>query len=207
MIILIAIFAIDLVITRYRPGYRHGILLAVLLAIIGLLPNSGLISFDYQLISTVADRYVYVAMLGPALLIALGIAWLSTRPRPIRLAGTVVVLSLLAALTAITEKQIQTWTDGTTLFQHAIAINQNSWMSYENLAYIESESDPQRAMDECRRSIAIHPDNPIAWNTLGSLLMERGERADAIDAFDRAHTLSPQTPLFSVNAANARKGK
>src|SRR5205823_5816266 len=38
----------------------------------GLLPVLGLVPFDFQVYSTVADHYAYLAMLGPAL----AVAWL-----------------------------------------------------------------------------------------------------------------------------------
>ncbi len=38
----------------------------------GLLPVLGLVPFAFQAYSTVADRYVYIAMLGPALALAWG---------------------------------------------------------------------------------------------------------------------------------------
>ena len=44
----------------------------------GLLPVLGLIPFDFQHYSTVADRYAYLAMLGPAI----ALAWGLTRPMP-----------------------------------------------------------------------------------------------------------------------------
>jgi hypothetical protein len=204
-ILFIFVIAIDRITSRARPGHQHLLILAVLLAIVGLLPNSGLVSFDFQQFSTVADRYVYLAMLGPSLIVAMTLAWLAQRARTTRLTASAGCLLLLFALAALTEKQIQTWTDGTTLFHHAVAVNPNSWMSYANLAYIEADSNPEQAMADCRRSISIKDDNAIAWNTLGMLLMARGERAAAIDAFDFAHHLQPDAALFSHNAATARR--
>ncbi|MGO8672101.1 MAG: tetratricopeptide repeat protein [Capsulimonadaceae bacterium] len=63
-------------------GRRHPrILTAACLFGAAILPNSGLVPFDFQAISTVADRYLYVAMLGPALALACALA------RPLRAAG------------------------------------------------------------------------------------------------------------------------
>jgi hypothetical protein len=199
----IAFLAIDATIARTKPGYRHQLILTAILAAVGFLPNSGLVSFDFQQFSTVADRYSYIAMLGPSLLLALAIRRLAQfRPRSIGVALTLLILSFL---TCVTEKQIQTWADGTTLFEHAIAINPNSWMSYANLAYIKADSDPRQALADCQKSLALDPDNAIAWNTLGTLLIARGQRLPAITAFERAHQLAPDVPLFARNAATARR--
>ena len=40
---------------------------AILIFVVAILPVSGIIPFIFQNISTVADRYLYFAMLGPAL--------------------------------------------------------------------------------------------------------------------------------------------
>ena len=39
----------------------------------GLLPNLGLVPFAFQAFSTVADRYMYIALLGPAFALAWGL--------------------------------------------------------------------------------------------------------------------------------------
>src|SRR5205814_471550 len=50
---------------HFRRSARWA-LASVLLFVVALLPTLGLVPFDYQRYSTVADRYLYLAMLGPA---------------------------------------------------------------------------------------------------------------------------------------------
>ena len=50
-------------------------LAAACIFVAGVLPVLGLVPFYFQIISTVADRYIYLAMLGPAL----ALAWFLSR--------------------------------------------------------------------------------------------------------------------------------
>ena len=87
----------------------------------------GLTRFDFQHFSTVTDHYVYVAMLGPALLLA---ALIRVAPRwATALAGAgVIVLGVLSfQLTAV-------WSDDAALMNHAIAVNPASVIANVNLA-------------------------------------------------------------------------
>src|SRR5262245_31448141 len=58
----------------------------------GLLPNLGLVPFAFQAFSTVADRYMYIALLGPAFALAWGLA--QSRQRWLGV-GSAVVLGVL----------------------------------------------------------------------------------------------------------------
>jgi tetratricopeptide (TPR) repeat protein len=81
--------------------------------VIGVSPVLGLTPFMFQALSSVADHYLYPAMLGPAL--ALG--WAVTRwPRRGVGAAVAVGLTLLAMRSAL---QTRYWQDGLRLFSHA----------------------------------------------------------------------------------------
>lgn len=94
-----------------------------------LLPVLGFMPFVFQGISTVADRYAYLAMAGPACGLSM---WLST-PGKARPARRGVVLALLGAGALITCRQVQTWRDSTTVFTHAIRMNPRSFIGYRGL--------------------------------------------------------------------------
>jgi tetratricopeptide (TPR) repeat protein len=53
------------------------LIVSLTIAVLALLPVLGLVPFGYQLYSTVADRYAYFALLGPALAVAW---WMSKTP-------------------------------------------------------------------------------------------------------------------------------
>ena len=98
---------------------------AALLFIAGVLPVLGLVPFTFQAYSTVADHYLYLSMLGPALALAmiLSIAGMVRTKAAIIRWGTGVVLLILAGLTVA---QTRYWHDSIALFTHAYAVNPHS---------------------------------------------------------------------------------
>ena len=89
---------------------------AALLFSAGLLPVLGLTTFLYQQFSTVADRFVYLSMLG----VALATAWLTSR-RWDRL--TVAVASaILLMLGVLAFRQATVWENRVTLYGHLVAV-------------------------------------------------------------------------------------
>jgi protein O-mannosyl-transferase len=96
---------------------------AVLLFIAGVLPVLGLIPFAFQTYSTVADHYLYLSMLGPALALAMGMSAVSSmRIKPAALACGAMFLILCG----LTVAQTRYWHDSTSLFYHAYVVNAQS---------------------------------------------------------------------------------
>jgi hypothetical protein len=108
---------VALIVWRVRSRWLTA---AALLFVVGVLPVLGLTTFLYQQFSTVADRFVYLSMLGPAL----AVAWLMSR-RWDRV--TVRVASvLLIAIGAMTMMQARVWRDRLALTAHSVAVLPNS---------------------------------------------------------------------------------
>lgn len=188
-----AMIAIAVIIRKRQPILTTGI--ATFL--VGMLPNSGLVPFDYQQFSTTADHYVYLSMLG----VALGVAALLAQLRRGAIIG--IGMPIFVACTFLTERQIATWRDGERLFRHAIEVNPNSWMARTNLATMVMDRSPDEAITLCAGALNAKPDDPSALNNLGSALMQKGDAASAVNAFGQAHAVLPGTPVFAANYARA----
>jgi protein O-mannosyl-transferase len=180
--------------------FRRGIPLVatgIVLFFIALLPNSGLITFDYQQFSTTADRYVYLSMLGVALVFAGCVARMNWR------AALGISIVVISGCVMLTEFQIRNWRDGETLFRHAIEVNPDSWMSRSNLANVIMDRSPDEAITQCQLAVQVQPDFTPAWGNLGSALEIKGDRVAAVQAFARAYQLDPITPPFAANYARS----
>jgi predicted O-linked N-acetylglucosamine transferase (SPINDLY family) len=62
---------------------------------------------------------------------------------------------------------------------------------------------PAKALDNIKRSLALDDDSGPAWNTLGALLMDAKQWAEAENAFAKALSLDPQLPHAENNLALA----
>ena len=94
-----------------------------------VLPVLGLTKFDFQHHSTVADRYVYLAMLGPALLLAFAVRKGGRTP--------VVIAGLLLLMLAVrSHVQSYAWKNGESIFHATLAMNADSLIANRGLGLI-----------------------------------------------------------------------
>jgi len=160
----------------------------------GLLPVLGLVPFAFQAYSTVADRYMYIAMLGPALALAWGLA--QVRRRWLAVGGVVV----LGALGIGSMWQTRYWHDTVSLFEHALTVNPRSSSAYNTLGMVLAA---QNRLTEATRSyseaIRLWPRNTQAHNNLGNALSRQGKTQEAIEQYTEALRLKPN----SAQAHNA----
>jgi tetratricopeptide (TPR) repeat protein len=166
------------------PQLRAGVLVFVL----ALSPVLGLVSFDFQMISTVADRYLYLAIIGPGLLIA----WLFCRFRSRRVA--LLVFSGLALLALGSRLALRHWHDSFSFNSHALLVNPLSSTAYNNLgvAYCNS-GNFREALDVYRRAIEIEPKDPNAYVNIGNLYEKAKMAGEAISFYQKALLLVPRS--------------
>lgn len=161
-------------------------LLAYALLVIGVLPTLGLIPFNFQVVSTVSDRYLYLAMLGAALALSMlfcRLPWKVSVP-----AATL----LIAALTAVTLLQLPQWFSGETFFPAILKRNPTSWKSRHNYACtLDAQGKLPEALAEFQEALRLRPSNAEAHNDLGLTLLKIGRRQDAIASFQNSLQVRP----------------
>lgn len=134
--------------------------------IVSLIPVLGFVPFDFQNNSTVADRYLYMAMLGPAL--ALGWLWSRLNKIP---AAHLLLVTLLVVLGAKSAAQVRLWHDSLTLNTHMVEVNPRSSIGYNNIGLVWQEANHlDEAIAAFHKTIAIAPQTPrgfVAYLYLG----------------------------------------
>lgn len=146
----------------------------------GLLPVMGLIPFGFQQISTVADRYVYLSMLGPAL----ALAW--TQSKWTSKVTAAVVCIVLAALASLSAVQARYWHDDVTLSQHALELNAKSWLAHYHAGIGSARTG---AVDDAVRhftaALDLKPGYVDAHLGLGNVLAMKGRLDEAIEHYQK----------------------
>ncbi len=156
-------------------------LLPYALLVLGVLPTLGLIPFNFQVVSTVSDHYLYLAMLGPALAFAMVLCGSSVR---VAQATTLVLLILLIVLTLI---QLPQWSKGEVFFPSTLECNPTSWKSRHNYACtLDAQGKLQDALREFQEAIRLRPSNAEAHNDMALTLLKMGRRQDAIAEFQHS---------------------
>lgn len=151
-----------------------------------LLPTLGLVPFNFQLVSTVADRYIYFALIGPALALAMIVArsahaWVA--------ALAVAVVASLATLTVI---RLPLWSEDLKLFASTLDANPRSWKAKHNYASALDDRGRTAEGEKLMREVtALRPDSSEAYNDLGVMLWKLGRHMEAVQATQHALELRP----------------
>jgi protein O-mannosyl-transferase len=162
-----------------------------ILFVIPLLPVLGLVPFDFQTYSTVADHYLYLSMLA----IAFAVASISAR----RSVHIVFAFSLVAFL-PLTFLQTHYWLSSTTLFEHTLSVNPRSFAAYNSLAAADIErNDFPAAEVHARAALAIAPQNVTAHVHLAAALAQTGSKQEAMKLLHEALAIDPTSSAANIN--------
>ena len=174
---------------RVRWGLGH--------FVCALLPVLGLVPFGYSEYSFVADRHVYLASIGAALLAALALDAL--RPRAAVALGAAVLVAGLALLTA---RQIGVWRNSVVLWSTALAYQPDLWVAQNNLALALIE---RGRLDEAagllEDALAARPRYAEAHANLALVRYRQGDLATAERHCRQAYALKPYEPHYAKNLA------
>ncbi len=170
-----------------------------------LVPTIGLVQVGTQ---AMADRYVYVPMIGLSILLSWGgrDLWAALRARTHWLgtaaAGSALMLSLVWGVAAW--GQVGYWRNSLTLFNHTLEFApRNSGILLNVGVALQTEGQIDAAIQKYRAALEVRPVYPLALVNLGTALRERGDLAGATRALQRAIEMDPALALAHYNLANA----
>ncbi len=174
---------------------------ATAIFVAALLPILGLVPFDFQTYSNVADHYTYVALFGPALFACFLLTQLeNTRfAHMIRIATTL----LLVMLAGDSFVQTRHWGDDHSLFAHALDVNPLGLTGNVNIG-IERLQDGDLANAErlLQAALRAEPDDVKARINLASLRAAQGRVDEAIGAYEGILVKHPGSADAHYNLAN-----
>lgn len=170
---LVGAFALRAWIVKGKPVY----IVALSIFLLALLPMLGLIPTAFLGVSAVADRYVYVALLGAVLVVARvledhrGNKWLRR--------GAVVVVAVFAGLTM---RQVSFWKNSDILFARTLSVNPNSWLMLYNLGVMATEREQyDLALELFEKAVDLLPWYADAYCNIGTEYARKGDYEKAYD--------------------------
>jgi len=168
---------------------------AAAISIGSLLPVLGFAPFNFQYFSTVADRYVYLSMLGVAIAVATIVAKV---PRT----GGIPIAFLIAALAFSSNRQTRVWQSTASLCEHTLASNPHSVAALRILTFeARANCQWQSALDYNTRALQTKPDDPLLLFDRANALRDAGRLSEAAETYARALTLRPTDPQIRTNYA------
>lgn len=166
-----------------------------------LLPVIGLIQVGA---AAVADRYLYLPALGLFILLVWGVSEAVSRRKIPKSAIALAAMLVLTASALQTRDQLRHWQNSETLFQHAIAVTKENWIAHYCLGlYCEERGRTDEAFQHYRRTAEIKPNYAEAWHSLGLLLADRKDFAQAAPSFESAMLARPDVTEYRYNFARA----
>lgn len=160
--------------------------------VISLLPVIGLLQVGVQ---SHADRYVYLPHLG--LLTAFAFEAHDLFIRHVRSNWLPRCLAAFVLMTwaTLTVAQITHWRTTKDLWQHALAVDPESWFAISRLSAIRSEEGKlDEATELAHRAIQKRPHEPTMYAQLGLIWLKRGSPEQAAASYRRGVEANPENP-------------
>lgn len=162
--------------------------LPVAVFILALAPVLGVVPFLFQAFSTVADRYAYLALLGPAIALASASqTWMAAPQRRLPLAATCLGLAMCAGVSI---RQAGHWRDAIALNEHALQVNPGSFLGTCNLgaalmdAALDDADILPTALPWLERAVAARPGHRSANLGMGMALDKLGRWDEAVPFYE-----------------------
>lgn len=173
--------------------------------LVTLAPMIGVIQVGNQ---SLADRYLYLAMLGP-LLALVGSLAASARPSPspaprarrehvapqqpgFGAAWVWATVAIAVVCLPLTWRLAGVWRGSLTLFSNALATGHDSAVARNNLGLALTElGRPGDALPHLQRAVALRADDADAWFNLGNAFAAVRDLPAAVHAFESGIDLAP----------------
>jgi len=162
-----------------------------------LVPVIGLLQVGIQ---AYADRYTYIPLIGLFMILAWGIADISTKWRYRKIilisACSLIFLSLLVQARI----QVGYWQNSITLFEHTVRITDRNYLAHNNLGIaLRSTGKIDEAVSHYQESIRIRPNYEQAHYNLGNALMAQKKMDDAVFQYREAIRIKPNYAIAHLN--------
>ncbi|HEY5284722.1 MAG TPA: tetratricopeptide repeat protein [Polyangia bacterium] len=159
------------------------------LFVLSIAPVLGLVPFGFQDISTVADHYLYVSLLGISLMVAGILLAVGTVAK-----SRLIAVTVLVVLAGLSFQQARLWRSTETLFTQTLKVNPQSYLGYFCIADEHIHAGRfDESIEWLTKSLAINPHYVNADLALGLAWSQMGENERAIDQYRSALAKHPST--------------
>lgn len=165
-----------------------------------LVPVIGIVQAGRQ---AMADRYMYIPMIGLLIMIAWGAPILlrSFRQRRIMLGAAAALVGL--CMIAAGRTQVSYWSNSRSLFEHALAVTSDNYIAHNNLAVVLADSGRHAdALAHLQKALAIAPDFMEAHHNLARSLVAVGRYDEALQEYAWIEARIPPDPALHLLMAD-----
>jgi protein O-mannosyl-transferase len=158
-----------------------------------LVPVIGIIQVGDQ---AMADRYVYVPLIGIFVMLIWGAAdWADSKAVSIRMRAAMAV-GVLAGLSFLSWRQIGFWRSDYDLWSHALQVTRKNDLAEEGISKaLLMQGRAEEAVPGLQKASSRTPGDPIKHANLGAALAQSGRVQDAIAEYQAAIPLTSDITL------------
>ena len=158
-----------------------------------LVPVIGIVQVGGQ---AMADRFVYIPLIGIFIIIAWGVPELISKWRYKKKILCVLAGIVISTLLITTWKQVSHWKNSITLYKHAIRVTDkqypNSMLVHNNLGIaLFADQKNEESIFHYKIAIKNNPTHPMAYYNLGIALTAERKSEEAISYYKMAIRLNP----------------
>ncbi len=201
-IVMCAMLFIVLTISSIYIGRRKKYVAVGWLWYVGtLVPVIGLVQSGAQ---GMANRYMYIPMLGLLIIISWAVKdFIVNRPR-IRIAATVTGVIVLLSLLILTRMQVRHWQNTLTLFEYTLSVTEDNPVTENSYgAALFNEGRIEEAELHLRKAVSLAPAFVFARNNLAKTYLKQGKYNEAIEQLNELIRHNEGTAEIYYNLAAA----
>lgn len=162
-----------------------------------LVPVIGLVQVGGQ---SMADRYMYVPMIGLLISLAWGASELAKSWRIPKAGLALSSGALVLGCLILSSLQIQHWKNSLTIFEHTLAVTDRNAAAHDYLGDALLElGRTNEAVGHFSAALQCDPKDFMAYGNLGNIQMAQGRPDEAIVEYRKALELNPKSPELNHN--------
>jgi tetratricopeptide (TPR) repeat protein len=203
LLLLAALGAGALALRRRAPWVAAGLAWYL----VALVPVIGLVQVGNQ---AMADRYTYLALIGPAFAVAWTLESVARRGAAERRAAAAASLAVAAVLAVLTVRQTMVWKDSITLWRHTLAVTEDNAKAHVSLGKELIATGRQReGAEQLRAALVVDPGHADAANDLAVIAYAEGRHGDALALWKIALARRPTDPgiLSNIGLGHAARSE
>jgi len=164
-----------------------------------LVPVIGLVQVGLQ---SMADRYMYIPLIGLAVMAAWGVPEALGRSRSYLLAPAVGLATI--AMVWGTRDQVSFWKDNASLYTHALSVTADNHIAHHNLGMALFDSGKYaEAIGHFRETLRLRPAEISVHSNLARCLVMLGERREALAIYEWILPRVHPDPLLHIRMGDA----
>ena len=157
-----------------------------------LVPTIGLIQVGVQ---AMADRFMYVPLIGLLIMMVWGASGLATGWRGRKSALILGSAVAVAACAVSTSLQLSHWKNSIAVFEHALRVTKSNFVIHYNLGITLRVADrPNEALPHFLEAARLKPDYAEAYYQAGMILERQNRSDEAIACYREAIRFKPNWP-------------